>query len=68
METVGTNVKKFRTSKGWTQLELSKKSGVSRSYISEIESDGYEMSVLILCSLCKALNVTPNDLIPKKMY
>lgn len=56
-------VKEFRKARGWTQLELSKISGVSRSYISEIENDGRSVSVEYVCMLCKAFECTPNELI-----
>ncbi|MEG0133370.1 MAG: helix-turn-helix transcriptional regulator [Clostridium sp.] len=61
-------VKEIRKSKGMTQIQLAKMSGVSRSYISELENDGYTISIYILCKLCKALAVTPNDLIEEENW
>lgn len=69
METVGRNVIKLRKDNDLSQKELSTLSGVSRSYISEIEKDTHNnISIIILCSLCKALKTTPNELIPEKLY
>ena len=58
-----TKVKELREELGLTQGQLSIKSGVSKSYISEIESGKYDPTVSIVCKLCKALKCTPNDLI-----
>lgn len=69
MDNIGQNLKRYRLSKRISQFELGKLSGVSRSYISEIESGIYSnISLYIICNLCKVLTITPNDLIPEKMY
>lgn len=69
METIGSILKQYRLSKGWNGKELSLKSGVARGYITEMENDRYNNpSMSIICRLCVALEVTPNDLIPKEMY
>lgn len=68
-ETIGLILKRIRKEKHLTQSELSRMSGVSRSYIVEIESNVYtNVSMLIICDFCKALRCTPNDLIPCKYY
>lgn len=69
MQTLGKRLKMFRGGVGITKTELSIRSQLSRACISEIESDTHSnVTVFTLCSLCKALNVTPNDLIPKEYY
>lgn len=69
MKTIGSILKKYRLDKGWNGKELSLKSGVARGYISEMELDRYiNPSIEVVCKLCIALEVTPNDLIPKEMY
>lgn len=69
MQTLGKNIMEFRNKKKLSQKDLSELSGVSRSYITEIEKDTYNnISIVILCNLCKALNVTPNELIPQHLY
>ena len=67
--TIGKNLERIRRSKRLSKLELSKSSGVSRSYISEMESNKYSnLSLEVICKLCKALEITPNDLIPEELY
>ena len=69
MDSLGENLKRYRLSKRTSQFELSTLSGVSKSYISEIESGIYSnISLYVICNLCKALLITPNDLIPEEMY
>lgn len=62
------NLKKLRTVKKISQMELSKQSGVAQSYISELEKGKYDCTVSVLCSLCKALDVTPNELIKNQYW
>lgn len=68
MITVGNKVAEIRKTKNLSQNKLSKISGVSRTYLIEIEEDKYNITVDILCKLSKALNCTPNDLIPEHLY
>lgn len=66
---IGDNIKKFRLNNNFSNKKLSKISGLSRSYICELEKGVYEnVSISVLCKLCKALKVTPNDLIPIEMW
>ncbi|WP_300382104.1 helix-turn-helix transcriptional regulator [Clostridium sp.] len=68
-ETIGTKLKRYRLLNNMSQLELSKISGVSRNYISEIESGIYtNISIFYVCNLCKTLKITPNDLIPEEYW
>jgi transcriptional regulator with XRE-family HTH domain len=53
----------LRRKKKLSQVQLSKRAGVSRSYISEIEKGVYDPTTKIICRLCRALNCTPNDMI-----
>lgn len=69
METIGSILKQCRLKRGWTGKKLSLKSGVARGYIAEMESDKYiNPSIEVVCKLCIALKITPNDLIPTYMY
>ena len=68
MKTIGEIVRVKRIAMGISQKRLSKESGVSRSYIIEIEEGKYNVSISILCELCKVLKCTPNDLIPTELY
>jgi transcriptional regulator with XRE-family HTH domain len=52
-----------RRARGWSQGKLHQRSGLSRSYISEIESGSHDPTTKTICKLCRALGCTPNDLI-----
>lgn len=56
-------LRQVRTEKGLTQAELSKKSGVSRSKISQYESGQMFPQVPTLLKLANALGCTMNDLV-----
>lgn len=56
-------LKEIRLKKGMTQLQLSVISGVSQNSISDIEEGRHFPSVLKMCKLAKALNVTIQELI-----
>ena len=69
METIGSILKQYRLNKRWNGKELSLNSGVARSYITEMENGKYtNPSIEVICKLCIALEITPNDLIPTYMY
>lgn len=55
-------MKSARTLKGFSQEALAKKIGVSRQTIVLIEKETYNPSLDILIKICKALDVTLNDL------
>jgi transcriptional regulator with XRE-family HTH domain len=57
------NLKELRETKEYSKSQLSELSGVSVSYISEIEAGKYHPTDDIICKLCKALNCMPNDLV-----
>lgn len=69
MESLGYNVKMRRIRRRLSIKELSEKSEVSRSYISELEENKHDNpSIKVLCQMCRILNCTPDDLIPKQLY
>lgn len=55
-------IKEIRLKMGLSQEELSKQSGVSASYISELESNSKIPSILTLCKLAEALQVKVSEL------
>lgn len=59
-------LREIRAKKKITQLELSLKSGIHPNQISTIERDAQLPGLLVIIALCKALKVTPNDLIEVK--
>ena len=50
-------IKEIRLKKKMTQEELSQKSGISESYISELENNLKMPTILVLCQLAEALDV-----------
>lgn len=63
------DLKQIRIKRNLTTKALSDLTGVSRSYITELENGKYDNPGLItICALCKGLKLTPNELIPEKLY
>lgn len=60
------NLVAFRKAKGWSQQKLSEKSGVSQTYISELEADKKHPTVFIVQKLASALDVTLSELLNEK--
>jgi transcriptional regulator with XRE-family HTH domain len=58
---IGDILKQLRLEKGWTQEQLSEKSGVSQAHYSYIEI--HRMPRFdVACKLCHALGITPTEL------
>lgn len=64
MKSIGEQIKDARKSAGLTQLELAKKTDLSRSYIGDIEKDRYNPSVSTLQLIATATNTPLEDLLP----
>lgn len=63
------NLQKIRLEKNMSVAELARRSGVSRPYILQLESKMYNNPTLDkIIGLCKALDVTPNELIKEELY
>jgi transcriptional regulator with XRE-family HTH domain len=61
--------KEYRRMRNLSISKLSYKSKVARGYITELEKGKYENPGLqTICRLCKALKVTPNELIDKEIW
>jgi len=59
---LGTNVKRLRESKGWTQETVAAKAGLDRSYVAGIEAGLRNPSTKALAKLADALGVTLSDI------
>ena len=59
---LNSNIKNFRKFKGMTQEELANKIGKSKNVISNWERGDNSPDVDSIEKICKALNVTPNQL------
>lgn len=64
MKSIGERIKEARKSAGLTQLELAKKTELSRSYIGDIEKDRYNPSISTLQLIATATNTSLEDLLP----
>lgn len=57
------NLESFRKAKGWSQKKLADRSGVSQTYISELEADKKQPTVLIAQKLATALGISFSELL-----
>lgn len=57
MTSIGTKIRNARKDAGLTQVELAKKTSLSRSYIGDIEKDRYNPSVATLRAIADATGV-----------
>ena len=61
--TLGQKLKTLRAEKGWTQLELAKRSGLDRGYIANLEIDGVKKPAgQVFLKLARAFNLRPEEL------
>lgn len=64
MKSIGQRIKEARKSARLAQLELAKKTDLSRSYIGDIEKDRYNPSVSTLQLIATATNTPLENLLP----
>lgn len=58
----GLRLAALRKAKGWSQLTLELESGIARSYIGGVENGRRNISLINICRLAAALQVTPSNL------
>lgn len=59
-------LKNYREKLGWTQKKLSQVSGVSQTYISELEAGKFQPTIKILKKLSSALGVSITELLKEQ--
>lgn len=64
---IGSRIKKFRIERGLTQKQLAEIIGVSGSCVSNWEQGLNRPDADILAALCRALNVSPSELLAVKL-
>lgn len=64
MEYVGGKIKKLREERGWTQIELSEKSGLPQSHICRIEKGVHSPTRMTLEKLASAFEIDVGQLDP----
>jgi len=62
---IGIAIRRYRQQRGWSLSELARRSGVSKSYIHEIERCRSQPTIAIIDSLAAALGVCVSDLLPR---
>lgn len=60
---IGDKLYKIRKNKGLTQAEVAEKAELSDRTYADIERGGVNMRIGTLLRICRALNVTPNDVL-----
>jgi transcriptional regulator with XRE-family HTH domain len=60
---LGENLKRIRTKKGITQIEIAKELGADRSFVSNIENGKTNPTLSTITNLAKALGVPVNELL-----
>jgi len=60
---LGENLKRIRTRKGVTQIEIAKKLAVNRSFVSNIENGKTNPTLSTITNLASALGVSVNELL-----
>lgn len=60
---LGAAIQQRRWQMKLSQEELAKRSGLHRTYVSDVERGSRSMSVLTLCRLAAALEVPPSELV-----
>ncbi len=60
---LGSNVKRLRQEKGWSQEDYADRAGIHRTYVSDIERAARNPTISIVEKLAKALKVTASDLL-----
>lgn len=61
--TLAKNVRGMRTSRGWSQEELGHKSGISQTYISQLESARRAVSIDIVEAIAVGFDIPAEQLL-----
>jgi transcriptional regulator with XRE-family HTH domain len=56
LEQLGQRIRDRRKSRGWTQEELADHAGIDRSYIGGVERGERNLTFMVLCQICMALD------------
>ena len=60
-------MKELRQEKGWTQAQLGKRISVSKSTISEYESEKHQLDPPTICALCDLFGCTADYLLGRSL-
>ncbi|UNM08210.1 MAG: helix-turn-helix transcriptional regulator [Planctomycetales bacterium] len=62
-KTLGQNVRRRRQKLGISQEELALRSGLNRTYVTDVELGKYNVTLLTICKLAGALECRPSELL-----
>ena len=65
---IGRKIKFFRTQKGLNQEDLSKRVGLTRSSIAQIEVGKQALSIYVLYRIGEALSIAINEILPVEEF
>ena len=60
---LGSNLKRLRNEKGWSQEEFADRAGIHRTYVSDIERAARNPTITIVEKLAKPLKVAASTLL-----
>lgn len=63
LRSIGNRMLYYRKKKGLTQAEVAELADISDRTYADIERGGTNLRTVTLLAICKALNITPNDLL-----
>ena len=64
--TIGNKLYAFRKKAGMTQYEVAEAAGLSDRTYADIERGSVNMRIETILRICKALSITPNDVLTQK--
>ena len=56
-------IQKLRDERGWSQVQLAAKAGISREYLARLETGRQDPRVSVLLKIARALKVKVSDLV-----
>jgi transcriptional regulator with XRE-family HTH domain len=60
---LGTNLRRLRDAKGWSQEAFAHEAGIHRTYVSDIERGARNPTIMIVDKLASSLGVSAADLL-----
>ncbi len=66
LNSIGFNLYKYRKGIGLTQAEVAEKAEISDRTYADIERGNVNLRIETLLKICKALDITPNDVLVSK--
>jgi transcriptional regulator with XRE-family HTH domain len=62
---LGTNVRRLREAKGWSQEDYADRAGIHRTYVSDIERGRRNPTITVVEKLAGPLEVRPGELLDR---